>query len=101
MAYRMKLPEQLRRSAKFDIRSSVHSGIEFDINGHFTPLFDGIVYLMVPQWANLSSTEDLKKVQMMVGGQKIDFTHLDLSKLNASQSNNDKRSSTEVYTFNS
>jgi hypothetical protein len=75
----MRLPEQMRRSPKFDIRSCVHTGIDFDINGHFTPLFDGIVYIMVPQWANISSMDDLKKIKMNIYGQEIDFSKLDLS----------------------
>jgi hypothetical protein len=75
----MRLPEQMRRSPNFDIRSSVHTGIDFDLNGHFTPLFDRIVYLMIPQWANISSIDDLKKVKMNIYGHEIDFSKLDLS----------------------
>jgi hypothetical protein len=75
----MRLPEQMRRQPNFDIRSSVHTGIDFDINGHFTPLFDGIVYLMIPQWANISSIDDLKKVKMNIYGHEIDFSRLNFS----------------------
>lgn len=75
----MRLPEQMRRQPKFDIRSNVHKGIEFDINGHFTPLFGGIAYLMIPQWANISSMNDLKNVKMNIYGHEIDFSRLDFS----------------------
>jgi len=85
MAIRMKLNEQMRRSAKFDIRLAVHQGLEFDFNGHFTPIFDGIVYVMVPQWANLSSIDDLKKVKISFAGQTLDFSHLDLTKIDTSK----------------
>lgn len=81
----MRLPDQLRRSPTFDIRSAVHTGIDFDINGHFTPLFKGIVYLMVPQWANISSVDDLKKVKMNVAGHEIDLVNLDLSRIDHSK----------------
>ncbi|CAF2568011.1 unnamed protein product [Rotaria sp. Silwood2] len=84
IAYRMRLTEQLRRSPTFDIRLSVHTGMDFDINGHFTPVFDGIVYLMVPQWANISSIDDLKKIKMNIAGQEIDFSNLDLSRIDQS-----------------
>lgn len=83
----MRLPEQMRRAPKFDIRSCVHTGIDFDLNGHFSPLFDGIVYLMIPQWANVSSIDDLTKVKMNISGQEIDFSHLDLSRLDQSKLN--------------
>ncbi|CAF1045889.1 unnamed protein product [Rotaria sp. Silwood1] len=85
IAYRMRLPEQLRRTPTFDIRLSVHTGTDFDINGHFTPLFNGIVYLMVPQWANISSIDDLKKIKMNIAGQEIDFSNLDLSRIDQSK----------------
>ena len=87
MAYRMRLPEQMRRQPKFDIRSAVHTGIDFDLNGHFTPLFDGIAYLMIPQWANVSSINDLKKVQMNIFGHVIDFSRLDFSRLDQNKLN--------------
>lgn len=80
MAYRLRLPEQMHRQPKFDIRSRVHKGIDFDVNGHFTPIFDGIIYLMIPQWANVSSIEDLKKVKMNIYGHEIDFSRLDFSR---------------------
>lgn len=76
----MRLPEQMHRQPKFDIRSGVHKGIEFDINGHFSPLFVGIVYLMIPQWANISSIDDLKNVKMNIYGHEIDFSRLDFSR---------------------
>jgi hypothetical protein len=81
----MRLPEQMRRSPNFDIRLCVHRGIDFDINGHFTPLFDGIVYFMIPQWANISSIEDLKKIRMNIAGEDINFSNLDLSKIDQSK----------------
>jgi hypothetical protein len=81
----MRLPDQMRRSPNFDIRSCVHNGIDFDLNGHFTPLFNGIVYLMIPQWANISSIEDLKKIRMNIAGEDINFSNLDLSKIDQSK----------------
>jgi hypothetical protein len=87
MAYRMRLPEQMRRQPNFDIRSAVHTGIDFDLNGHFTPLFNGIAYLMIPQWANVSSIDDLKKVQMNIFGHVIDFSRLDFSLLDQDKLN--------------
>lgn len=81
----MKLPEQLRRSPKFDIRSTVHTGTEFDVNGHLTPIFDGVVYLVIPQWANLSSAEDLKKVKIDIAGRELDFSQLDVSLIDTSK----------------
>jgi hypothetical protein len=83
----MKIPEQLRRSPRFDIRLAVHSGLDFDMNGHFTPLFDSIVYIMVPQWANLSSVNDLKKVKIIHAGQTIDLANLNVSLIDTSQLN--------------
>jgi hypothetical protein len=83
----MRLPDQMRRSPNFDIRSSVHTGLDFDINGHFTPLFDGIAYLMVPQWANMSSIDDLKKIKMNIANQDIDFSNIDLSYIDQSKLN--------------
>lgn len=80
MAYRIRLPEQMRRQPNFDIRSRVHKGIDFDVNGHFTPIFDGIIYLMIPQWANVSSIDDLKNVKMNIYGHEIDFSRLDFSR---------------------
>ena len=77
----MRLPDQMRRTPQFDIRSAVHTGLDFDINGHFTPMFDGIAYLMVPQWANISTIDDLKKVKIDISGHVIDFSRIDLSKL--------------------
>lgn len=91
----MRLPEQMYRQPNFDIRSAVHKGIDFDLNGHFTPLFEGIVYLMIPQWANATSMDDLKRVKMNISGHEIDFSRLDFSlfdwrKLNAHLNVNDK-----------
>ncbi len=83
----MRLPDQMRRSPNFDIRSCVHNGLDFDLNGHFTPLFDGIVYLMIPQWANISSIDDLKKIKININGQEIDFSNLDLSRIDQSKLN--------------
>jgi hypothetical protein len=83
----MRLPEQMRRQPNFDIRSAVHTGIDFDLNGHFTPLFDGVVYLMIPQWANVSSMEDLKKVRMNISGHEIDFSRLDFSRYDQNKLN--------------
>jgi len=77
----MRLPEQMRRSPNFDIRSCVHIGLDFDLNGHFTPLFDGIAYIMIPQWANISSIDDIKKIKINISGQEIDFSKLDLSRI--------------------
>ena len=85
MAYRMRLPEQFRRSPTFDIRSCVHTGIDFDMTGHFTPLFNGVVYIMVPQWANISSIDDLTKIKMNLSGQEIDLSHLDVSRIDTSK----------------
>ncbi|CAF1253722.1 unnamed protein product [Rotaria sordida] len=85
IAYRMRLPEQLHRSPTFDIRLCVHTGMDFDMNGHFTPLFNGIVYIMVPQWANISSIDDLKKIKINISGQEIDFSKLDLSRIDQSK----------------
>ncbi|CAF1011231.1 unnamed protein product [Adineta steineri] len=95
VAYRMRIPEQMRRSPNFDIRSSVHRGIDFDLNGHFTPLFNSIVYLMIPEWANITSIDDLKKVKINISGQVIDFSNVDLSgidqtKLNLNLNKNEK-----------
>ncbi|UJR13769.1 hypothetical protein I4U23_000779 [Adineta vaga] len=87
VAIRMRLPEQMRRTPNFDIRPCVHTGLDFDLNGHFTPLFDGIVYLMVPQWANISSIDDLKKVKINFSGQEIDFSKIDLSRVDESKLN--------------
>lgn len=84
----MRLPEQMRRTPLFDIRSAVHDGLDFDLLGHFTPLFDGIAYVMVPRWANVSSVDDLRKVKIVVGGQEIDFSGLDLSRIDQSKLNN-------------
>lgn len=81
----MRLPEQLRRSPSYDIRLCVHNGMDFDMHGHFTPLFKGTVYIMVPRWANISSIDDLKKVKINVGGQEIDFSNLDLSRIDTSK----------------
>jgi hypothetical protein len=81
----MRLPDQMRRSPNFDIRLCVHTGMDFDINGHLTPLFDGILYLMIPQWANISSIEDLKKVKMNIAGEEISFSNLDLSRIDQSK----------------
>ncbi|CAM4775199.1 unnamed protein product [Rotaria magnacalcarata] len=98
-AYRMGLPEQLRRTPTFDIRLSVHTGMDFDINGHFTPLFKGMVYLMVPQWANISSVDDLKNVKINIAGQEIDFSNLDMSRISTNklqlQLNKNERSTVE------
>ncbi len=101
----MRLPEQMRRSPNFDIRPNVHTGLDFDINGHFTPLFDGIVYLMIPQWANISSMEDLKKIKINIFGQEIDFSKIDLSRIDQRKLNshfdrneNQKISSEETNT---
>ena len=85
MAYRMRLPEQFRRSPTFDIRSCVHTGIDFDMTGHFTPMFNGVVYIMVPQWANMSSIDDLTKIKMNLAGQEIDLSHLDVSRIDTSK----------------
>lgn len=83
----MRLPEQMRRQPKFDIRSAVHTGIDFNLNGHFTPLFDGVAYIMIPQWANISSIDDLKKVKMNISGQEIDFSKIDLSRFDQKKLN--------------
>jgi len=77
----MKLPEQMRRSPNFDIRLCVHTGLDFDLNGHFTPLFQGVIYTMVPQWANISSIDDIKKIKINFSGQEIDFSKIDLSRI--------------------
>jgi hypothetical protein len=83
----MRLPEQMHRQPNFDIRSAVHTGIDFDLNGHFTPLFDGVVYLMIPQWANASSIDDLKKIRMNISGHEIDFSRLDFSRFDQTKLN--------------
>ncbi len=77
----MGLPEQMRRAPNFDIRTCVHTGLDFDLNGHFTPFFQGIAYIMIPQWANISSIDDLKKVKINFSGQEIDFSKIDLSRI--------------------
>ncbi|CAF4947676.1 unnamed protein product, partial [Rotaria magnacalcarata] len=78
---------------------SVHTGMDFDINGHFTPLFKGMVYLMVPQWANISSVDDLKNVKISIAGQEIDFSNLDMSRISTNklqlQLNKNERSTVE------
>ena len=83
----MRLHEQMRSSPNFDIRPALHTGLDFDLNGNFSPLFSGVVYVMVPQWANLSSIEDLKKVKINISGQEIDFSKIDLSRLDQSKFN--------------
>ena len=81
MAYRMKLQEDLGSKSKIDIRTAVHRGLDFDSNGNFSPIYDGMVYLVIPQWANLSSMDDLKKLTIKYADQTIDFSKINFSML--------------------
>jgi hypothetical protein len=42
---------------------------------------------MIPQWANISSIDDLKKIKININGQEIDFSNLDLSRIDQSKLN--------------
>ncbi|CAF1124543.1 unnamed protein product [Didymodactylos carnosus] len=78
---RFKITKVMERAKNFDIRTFIHSGGDFHLYGHFTPLFNGNRYLMIPQWSNLTNFNELKNLKIDYYGHTFDFSKFDLSQI--------------------